>query len=31
LATRAIAELETFGARAEHLRELGEFLILRRA
>ncbi len=31
LATRAIAELETFGERADHLREIGEFLVLRRA
>ncbi|HEY1865705.1 MAG TPA: farnesyl diphosphate synthase [Candidatus Acidoferrales bacterium] len=31
LATRAIAELETYGGRAQHLRELGEFLVLRRA
>ena len=31
LATRAIAELDSFGGRADHLRELGEFLVLRRA
>jgi geranylgeranyl diphosphate synthase type II len=31
LATRAIAELEPYGVRAQHLRELGEFLVLRRA
>ena len=31
LATGAIAELETFGERANHLREIGEFLVLRRA
>jgi len=31
LATRAIAELDAFGERAAHLRELGEFLVLRRA
>jgi geranylgeranyl diphosphate synthase type II len=31
LATRAIAELGVFGGRANHLRELGEFLVLRRA
>jgi geranylgeranyl diphosphate synthase, type II len=31
LATRAIAALEPFGARAVNLRELGEFLVLRRA
>jgi geranylgeranyl diphosphate synthase type II len=31
LATRAIAELGAFGARADHLREMGEFLVLRRA
>ncbi len=31
LATQAIAELEPYGARAAHLRELGEFLVLRRA
>ena len=31
LATRAMARLETFGARAANLRELGEFLVLRRA
>jgi geranylgeranyl diphosphate synthase type II len=31
LATRALAELDAFGARADHLRELGEFLVLRRA
>ena len=31
LATRAIAELDAFGDRAEHLRQLGEFLVLRRA
>ena len=31
LATRAIAELDVFGERANHLRELGEFLVLRRA
>ena len=31
LATRAIAALQTFGARAANLRELGEFLVLRRA
>ena len=30
LATRAIAALEPFGARAANLRELGEFLVLRR-
>lgn len=31
LAAQALAELETFGARAANLRELGEFLVLRRA
>jgi geranylgeranyl diphosphate synthase type II len=31
LATRAIAELEPYGVRAQHLRELGAFLVLRRA
>ena len=31
LAARAMAALETFGARAANLRELGEFLVLRRA
>jgi geranylgeranyl diphosphate synthase type II len=31
LATRAIAGLDVFGTRADHLRELGEFLVLRRA
>jgi geranylgeranyl diphosphate synthase type II len=31
LATRAISELEPYGGRARHLRELGEFLVLRRA
>jgi len=31
LATRAMSALETFGARAANLRELGEFLVLRRA
>ena len=31
LATRAIAELDAFGERAGHLRQLGEFLVLRRA
>ena len=31
LATRAMGALETFGARAANLRELGEFLVLRRA
>ncbi len=31
LATKAIAELETFGARGQNLREVGEFLVLRRA
>ena len=31
LATRAMAELEVYGARAARLRELGEFLVLRRA
>ena len=31
LATRAIAELEPYGERAANLRELGEFLVLRRA
>ena len=31
LATNAIAELDAFGGRADHLRELGEFLVLRRA
>jgi geranylgeranyl diphosphate synthase type II len=31
LATRAIAELDAYGERAAHLRELGEFLVLRRA
>jgi geranylgeranyl diphosphate synthase type II len=31
LATRAMETLETFGARAANLRELGEFLVLRRA
>lgn len=31
LATRAIEELEPYGMRAAHLRELGEFLVLRRA
>ena len=31
LAARAMAALETFGTRAANLRELGEFLVLRRA
>ena len=31
LATRAMKALEAFGARAANLRELGEFLVLRRA
>jgi geranylgeranyl diphosphate synthase type II len=31
LATSAIAELDSFGGRAAHLRELAEFLVLRRA
>ena len=31
LATRAMGALETFGPRAANLRELGEFLVLRRA
>jgi geranylgeranyl diphosphate synthase type II len=31
LATQALAELEAFGAPAANLRELGEFLVLRRA
>ncbi len=31
LATRAIAELDIYGARAANLRELAEFLVLRRA
>jgi geranylgeranyl diphosphate synthase, type II len=31
LATQALGALETFGARAANLRELGEFLVLRRA
>jgi geranylgeranyl diphosphate synthase type II len=31
LATRAIANLDAFGPKAAHLRELGEFLVLRRA
>ena len=31
LAARALATLDTFGARAANLRELGEFLVLRRA
>ena len=31
LAARAMAALDTFGARAANLRELGEFLVLRRA
>jgi geranylgeranyl diphosphate synthase, type II len=31
LATRAIAELQTYGARAQQLRDIGEFLVLRRA
>ncbi len=31
LAARAMGALETFGARAANLRELGEFLVLRRA
>ena len=31
LATRAMAELEPFGARAANLRTVGEFLVLRRA
>ena len=31
LATRAIAELDAFGERAAHLRQLGDFLVLRRA
>jgi geranylgeranyl diphosphate synthase type II len=31
LATRAMDALKTFGARAANLRELGEFLVLRRA
>lgn len=30
LALRAMAEIEPFGARAAHLRETGEFLVLRR-
>jgi geranylgeranyl diphosphate synthase, type II len=31
LATKAIAELQAYGARAERLRSIGEFLVLRRA
>jgi geranylgeranyl diphosphate synthase type II len=31
LATRALAELEPYGERGTNLRELGEFLVLRRA
>ena len=31
LATRAMAELEPYGERGANLRELGEFLVLRRA
>jgi geranylgeranyl diphosphate synthase type II len=31
LASRAMAEIEPFGARAARLREIGEFLVLRRA
>jgi geranylgeranyl diphosphate synthase type II len=31
LATQALAELGPYGARGQHLRELGEFLVLRRA
>jgi geranylgeranyl diphosphate synthase type II len=31
LALRAMAEIEGYGARAAHLREIGEFLVLRRA
>lgn len=31
LALRAMAEIESYGARAAHLREIGEFLVLRRA
>jgi geranylgeranyl diphosphate synthase type II len=31
LATHAIVELDAFGERASHLRQLGEFLVLRRA
>jgi geranylgeranyl diphosphate synthase, type II len=31
LATQAIAELESFGERGQNLRDIGEFLILRRA
>ena len=31
LALRAMAEIEPFDARAAHLREIGEFLVLRRA
>jgi geranylgeranyl diphosphate synthase type II len=30
LALRAMAEIEPFGARAAHVREIGEFLVLRR-
>jgi geranylgeranyl diphosphate synthase, type II len=30
LALRAMAEIEMYGARAAHLREIGEFLVLRR-
>jgi geranylgeranyl diphosphate synthase, type II len=30
LAQRAMAEIESFGARAAHLREIGEFLVFRR-
>ena len=31
LATQAMAELDSYGERAQHLRELAEFLVLRRA
>ena len=31
LATRAIAELQPYGAKAQQLRDIGEFLVLRRA
>jgi geranylgeranyl diphosphate synthase, type II len=31
LALRAMAEIEPFGTRAAHVREIGEFLVLRRA
>ncbi len=31
LATKAIAELQPYGARAQQLRDMGEFLVLRRA